>query len=281
MPDVAIDGDGRVYAAWDRSRVFDASERQVEAARRTSAGWTAATLVSDGAEQAEHPQIVADRNGNATVAYLRRGGTGDDPTYRLRAARRANGGSWGDPVTLTGTSVDDFEMDADSGGTVAIGLRRVTDTNVIVEAIRRPAGGSWGEPRRISRPGLPAFDLDIDASGGEILLAFVQVVEETNYRSRILAARWTEGSWRAPDTVTDRYDGLYGLELDFNSDGRAVLGRMRRDGTWTDEVRLSSLERQSSLGDIVLRQSGNAFAIWHSIRADYTGYMLVQFSQDS
>ena len=299
MPDVAIDANGRIYVAWDRSRGLEPTEREVEVARRTSQGWSASTSVSDAAEQAEESQIVTDAEGNATVAWLRRSGPGDDPIYRLRAARRPDGETWGAPITLSGTSVGFFDLDADTGGAVAIGLQRLTDTNLIVEAIRRPPGGPWGEPRRLSRPGLPAFDLAIDASGGEILLALVQIVEETNYESRVLAARWADGSWRDLRAVSGRHGGLYGLELDFNSEGRALVAwtrdhdqydgedpetvraaQLQGDGTWTDEVRLSSTERQSYLGDVVLRRSGNAYVVWDSIRSDYTGNTVIQFIQN-
>ena len=298
-PEVTVDGSGRVYVAWSRSRGVDRLEQEVEVARRTADGWTASVRVSGDRELAGDPAVDVDHGGNATVVWRRSNGSTDAPAFRVRAVRRPAGGPWGNPQTLSHDSVQAIDLAVDHNGDTVVAWQRSTGSGGVIEAIRRPAGAGWGEPRQRSAAGLPAFGPTVDAAGGRIVLAWVQMTNATDYRQRVMATTWRDGSWRATRAVSDHYDGLHGLEVDLNADGQAVLAwtkdhdpydgedpetvhaaRLRTDGSWGDPQRLSSIEWQSYVGAVVLRRNGPAWVIWDSIRADYTGNMIIQIIKD-
>ena len=301
-PEVTVDGEGRVAVAWHRGR-SDPRAAEVEVARYTAGEWTPSARLSDDGEYALSPQVGADADGNLTVVWYRKRRHSDGwPTYDVRTIRRVQGGSWGTPRTLSTGDIEDMDLAVDRGGNVVVAWERRTDAadhpTIVVEAVQRPARAQWVEPRPVSRSHGVNVDIAVDAGGGEIVLAWRQYHRPTN-NDRVVAARWVDGSWRDPQRVTDLDDGLDWLDVDLNARGQAILAwtrhrywwrytsratvhaaRLRLDGTWTDQQRVSSVDRQSQVGDVAIDRDGVARVVWDSIPRDHSDNRVIQISRD-
>lgn len=85
FPQVAVDGAGNAFAAWEQS---NGTRYDVWASRYSAGSWSAPfKLEADDAGDARHPDVAADAAGNATVVWHQYGAT----TARVWARRYAAG----------------------------------------------------------------------------------------------------------------------------------------------------------------------------------------------
>ena len=172
-PEAAMDARGDATAVWMH---YDGSHYVVESAYRPEQGeWEAATLVSQPGEEGGNPHVAIDANGDAVVIW--RGE--DEGQDRIRAAYRAAGGSWSDPVNVSaeGEHVNPQSMRAavdPDGNAIAAWSGNTGELGGwdIVHAAYKPAGEGWGEPVPLSSEGGNGFPSDVvfDTGGNAALV---------------------------------------------------------------------------------------------------------------
>jgi PKD domain-containing protein len=103
FPRVALDAKGNAIAVWASDTHELGGHTVVLAAYRPAGeGWGDPTLVSAEGENAFPSDVAFDTSGNSAVVWSRSNGTNDV----LQAAYRPSGGSWEEPIDLSGAGED-------------------------------------------------------------------------------------------------------------------------------------------------------------------------------
>jgi hypothetical protein len=180
-PQVTMNEGGDAVAVWER---FDGADQIVQAATRAAGGGFSADVdLSAVGENATRPQVAIDRAGDAVAVWDRSDGT----NFRVQAASRPAGGSFGMPGNLSAAGQDaDFpEVAMDEAGDVVAVFRRNDGVNFRVQAASRPTGGGFGTPVNLSAAGqdaeLPQVAMDEEGDG-------VAVWRRPNGTNRIVQA---------------------------------------------------------------------------------------------
>jgi hypothetical protein len=162
-PDVAGDAQGDAVAVWLH---FDGANMRVQAAYRPAGGSFGApqTLSAVGYE-AREPRVAMNSAGAAVIVWDLASGL----TEELQASSAAPGGSFGEPVDLTGYSsvASEPRVALDSHGDAIAVWEGWDGANVRIEDAVRPAGGSFGSPQLLSPAGANAGapQIAFDATG--------------------------------------------------------------------------------------------------------------------
>jgi len=170
-PDVAIDGQGRATAVWQR---VEGADVLVQSKQSNPAGQfpAAADPVSNVGIDATLPQVVVDAE-NTAVAVWNNGNT-------VAGASRQSNASFGDPQPISAPGANTGlppRLAVDAGGNV-VAVWAPSGANSTIQAARRPKGGSFGaveplpRPDTVNLPWGPAIALDNEGNalalwGGE------------------------------------------------------------------------------------------------------------------
>lgn len=161
QPAVVTGKDGStVQVLW----VLRSSVRVVQAAHRTSGGWSQVQTISDKTRNAVRPEGVLDGQGNATAVWQV---NLDSTQSGVAAAGRPASGTWGTPEQLT-TAGAAPQIGVDDGRTVHVVwlVNRATDADDRVEAVLRPPSGTWSGPGTVAAENeLWSVGLAVDGSG--------------------------------------------------------------------------------------------------------------------
>ena len=150
-----LNGKGEAIAVWELN---NGSAILAQAAARPEAGgaWQAPVSLSEGSGLAYRPQVAVNDEGEAVVAWTRRGGGSEKVQVSVRAQA---GGGWTAPATLASgpSNIDPFEatvaIDA-HGDAVAVWALLDQSYNETISASVRPAGAEgWGVSARLSGVG--------------------------------------------------------------------------------------------------------------------------------
>jgi hypothetical protein len=200
-PQVVLDSEGNATAVWDR---WNGTDTVVESAYRPAGeGWEAPVDLSEpeltgeivpGANDAESPRIVVDRNGNVTVLWERYAGT----KTVLQSVDRPFGGSWTAPVEIgevnLGPAPEPWIAVDWEGRETAVW----TDSGVI-EAAFRPYLGEWESPVPLSgsESFVPQAAMDARGDATAVWMHFdgSHYVVESAYRPEA-------GGWESPTLVS-------------------------------------------------------------------------------
>lgn len=164
-PHIVTTGDGTTVAVWSR---FDGSKYVVQASERRPGGtWTVPIDVSAPSASADYPlSIAASNDGTTTAVWPHQGDTG----FVVQAATRSPGGTWAEPVALSGpgpySSVPQVASAADGATTVVWENFDEAKNKSNVQAATRGRDGSWTTPVNLSDPGF--YD---DASFAQVAVA--------------------------------------------------------------------------------------------------------------
>ncbi len=169
-------------------------------------------------------------------------------TYRVQAARRPAGGSWGTPVWLSGPHARSARVAVNGrGAAVAVWqLDGRRDSGSTVQAVRRPAGSSWGRPVALSDPHAGAFagapDVALDGRG-----AAVAVWQRTDGSTdRVEAARRPAGgSWGRPVRLSDPGQDAENAQVAVNWRGTAVVVWELWESPWVTPSGVQAARRPS------------------------------------
>lgn len=151
-PHVVLDSAGNATAVWDR---WNGVDMVVESAYRPAGeGWEEPVDLSEpelegevlpGANDANSPQIVVDRNGNVTVLWERYAGT----KILLQSVDRPFGGSWTAPV-----EIGEVNLGAAPEPWIAVDWEgretAVWQDAGVIQAAFRPYLGEWEAPVPLS-----------------------------------------------------------------------------------------------------------------------------------
>lgn len=210
VPQLALDGDGALYATWE---LYNASNDtwQIQVARQPEGGaWQAAETLSSPDEWATRPALAVDDAGNVTVAWSAKDAAG---IGRIYTARRESG-EWSSPLELWNGGphfllpVAAIGAAPDGRVTVAWGssLENGPDSGRTIRARQRAADGSWSATTALA-PADGHFDLnatwpvvEVD-DDGRALVAWSGWV---NGRYQVRAAVSSlDGGWEAATTVSN------------------------------------------------------------------------------
>ena len=127
--------------------------------------------------------VAFDPAGNALALWSRYDGATSNPAYRIQAAYRPAGGSWGPAQTVSAAGRDavipQVAFDG-AGGAVAVWRRYNGSVDIVQVARRGPGpGGQFGMPLDVSLGGASASDPQlavgtVGAAAGSAIIAWVQ-----------------------------------------------------------------------------------------------------------
>ena len=167
-PQIVIDAGGNALAVWYQ---HDGTVYDIHANRYTAgAGWDAAQVIDTGSEEATHPQIAFNADGNAIAVWAQ----SDGVVHDVVACRYVSGTGWDAPQLIESGSGEAIKpqiaIDAD-GNAVAI-WRQFDGAVNSIYANRYLAGGTWSTPQLIETGSDGAVDpqIAIDGSGNAIVV---------------------------------------------------------------------------------------------------------------
>ncbi len=280
-PQVAVDPQGVAVAVWRRS---DGTNYIVQSATRPAGGsWSPVTELSKAGEDAEHPQVAVDPQGDAVAVWSRSNGTNSI----VQSATRPAGGGWSEATDLSASeqNAEYPQVAVDSqGDAVAIWLRYDGGHN-IVQTATRPAGGSWSPVTELSKAGEDAEhpQVAVDPQGDA-----VAVWSRSNGTNSIVqsATRPAGGSWpAAADLSAPGYDA-YLPQVAVDPQGNAVAVWEREDGSnwiiqsatrpadgsWSAATDLSKPGQNALAPQVAVDPQGNAVAVWE--RSDGSNWIV-------
>jgi hypothetical protein len=168
LPRVAVDPAGNAVAVWGRKGASNVTS--VWAARRPAGGtWGEPVEVADGLGDCGH-DVVLDADGDATAIWCDQGDL-EVNGYVVHAATLPAGGTWSDPVPLSGESMlePDFALAVDDdGAATAIWTQHDDGADGAVVHAKRRTGGVWdASATDLSEAGTDAADpeLVVDPQG--------------------------------------------------------------------------------------------------------------------
>lgn len=154
LPDIAVNEAGTAVVVWQAAAPLDNSNPyQVESATRPVGGaWSAATAVSPVTSQTWTPRVALDGSGGATVVWEQDATVN---TYRIYAATRPAGGTWGSPTRIEPSNwyfAGQDAVNADAVGNITA-TWVVEDTSGVmsVRTATLPAGAQWGAPTSLGQ----------------------------------------------------------------------------------------------------------------------------------
>jgi hypothetical protein len=224
QPQVAVDSNGNAVVVWAR---YDGANFRIEVERRTSSGGLSLVRsLSAAGQDAFHPQLAMDPDGNAVVVWERADGMND----RIQARRRTSSGGLSAVQTLSASGQDAIhpQVAVDGDGNAVVVWARFDGSAFRIEARRRAAGGGLSAVQILSAVGHePQLAMDRD---GNAVVVWSVIYDGLN--SRIQARRRTpSGSLSAVLTLSaaglDSIDPQVGVD----SDGKPVVVWRRFDGT--------------------------------------------------
>jgi hypothetical protein len=274
-PHVVLDSAGNATAVWDR---WNGVDNVVESAYRPAGeGWQEPVDLSEpepegevvpGANDAESPQIVVDRNGNVTVLWERYAGT----KIVLQSVDRPFGGSWTAP-----TEIGEVNLGAAPEPWIAVDWEgretAVWKDAGVIEAAFRPYLGEWEAPVPLSTGEnfVPqaAMDARGDVTAVWMHLGGSRYVVESAYRPEA-------GDWESPTLVSQPGEEGGNPHVALDADGDSLVVWRGEDegdefvraayrplgGSWGQPADVSSPgQHVEALRDAV-DPEGNAIVAW-------------------
>lgn len=197
VPQVDADVDGDAIAVWRRD---DGTSSQIQSRRISAAGVRGPLkLVSGGGEDAFHPNVRVDADGDAIAGWRRLKGA----NHRIQARTISASGVLGETLTLSGTGQDAFDYGLaidDDGDAIAV-WRRSDGTNHRIQARTISAAGALGPTKTISAAGGDARDPEVAVDAGGDAVVVWRRFDGTSHR---LQARRVSASSALGPIETDR-----------------------------------------------------------------------------
>jgi hypothetical protein len=138
-PVAAIDAGGNVVAVWEH---YDGTDLIIQSAERPAGGlWQPAVNLSAAGQNAVHPQVGMDPQGDAIAVWPRNNGS----NVIIQGAVRPAGSSWQAAVDLSegGQSAFEAHVAVDSHGDALAVWERSNGSRMVIQGAARPAGGPW------------------------------------------------------------------------------------------------------------------------------------------
>lgn len=287
-PHVVLDSEGNATAVWDR---WNGTDTVVESAYRPAGeGWEAPVDLSEpelegevvpGANDAESPQIVVDRNSNVTVLWERYAGS----KIVLQSVDRPAGGSWAAPADIGEVNLGEapepwIAVDWEGRETA------VWKDAGVIQAAFRPYLGGWEAPVPLSGNAsfVPqaAMDARGDVTAVWMHLDGARYVVESAYRPEA-------GEWESPTLVSQPGEEGGNPHVALDAKGDSLVAWRGEDegdefvraayrppgGSWGKPEDVSAAgEQVQGLHDAV-DPDGNAIVAWAGITGEPGGHAIV------
>ena len=192
---IAVDPSGNATAVWYHSAL---GVGLVRASHRPAGGsWSAPLTISDPNRFAQAPDIVVDRSGTVTVAWMAQGPGGN----QIESARLPLGGSWSAPGLVGPGDLAAPRLALDNSGTVTV-VWLESRTNYIVRTSSLAPGGTWTVGKDLSNTAVSSINpqIAVDPATG----AAVAVWQTFDGTSLIYASRRPPGgAWSPAQLVSE------------------------------------------------------------------------------
>ena len=275
-PRVASAPDGTTTAVWSRNLGLN---KVIQVATRPAGApfGDPVDLTPDG-QSATEPEVATAPDGTATVVWRASNG----PDFRIRAAIRPPGGSFGTRINLSDVSVSavDPEVDvAPDGTTTAVWSRFDFDGGgkFIIQAATRPPGGSFGTPVDLSEAGGSASQPQATTAPDGTTTVVWRRQDEVGDSIIQVATRPPGGSFGVPVNLSAPGENAFGPEITTAFDGTttAVWSRLNGlnsivqattrppGGTFGTPVNLSATAANAEGAGVTTAPDGTTTAVWY------------------
>ncbi|MBD3947151.1 hypothetical protein [Nocardioides ganghwensis] len=280
---LALHATGTAVVGWqavddDEAPPYATSSVQVVTRDAAGGDWTTAQTLSSPEVDATRPEVVVDRSGRATVAW----GEQQGRTWRVRAASRSAGSSWGAPETLSATSEQASAPQLAGlpfgrlGGRFAVAWPTRTEDGHGVVVRQWDGAAGWSAPVTVRSARLPGW-VDLGLSRHGPVVAFAASTRRVDARQRVLVARVSPTGEVDRSRLAPRVSVYYGMHVVVNRAGDALVAwdSVRggdhpveaaygaRDGSWGPVTRVSAVGGDAFLGAVALRRDGDGLAVWN------------------
>jgi len=255
----------------------------IPAGSASAAGWLPPVNASWAVPSAEKFEVVSlqdvavDGEGNATAVWIQ---SAIDGPQIVEAATRPVGGSWSEPVPISGDSSKvELRLAVNPAGDTVVLWIAYGGGKQIVRAVTRPAGGEWSEPVTISGLEEATYepDLAIDEQGSATAIWTGNVgweegvVEATTHP---VDGEWSEPvelsddsrAARAPQVAVDpqgEVTAVWVLATGSRDDGIVQSTTRPADGEWGEvPVDVSGEDGLASRPRIAVDPEGDATVLW-------------------
>ncbi len=201
QPQVAVDGDGGVIAAWLH---FDGTHRRVQVVERPAGGnWSTPFDLSSATKDAAWPRLAVDRNGHAVLAWLST--TPGSTSGRIEVALRTGGGLWSLPrgVSALTTNLWNPQVAIDATGRGAVVWE---ENSAIMAATQAGHRAPFMAPVQLSAVGEPSNwpSLAVD-DAGHLAVAYSALLAPpvATHATRVVTRAAGASTWSAPRTLSD------------------------------------------------------------------------------
>ncbi|MBI2742347.1 MAG: hypothetical protein HYX48_00320 [Chlamydiales bacterium] len=266
-PQIAIDANGDLVAAWVENGFIKASTKTV------SGSWVAPVTLS--ATGASSPRITADLSGNAAAIWLE-GGV-------VKGATKPFAGSWTSSTTLSSTTATSPSLAVDAAGDVVAVWARGAN----IESSTKLFGAAWQAKVQITSAAAAAPHVAIGGSGANTRAVVVWQGTSSGANVVFASSKLISGSWSAQQVISDinHSAGYAHVALDASANATAVWYEYNLTGSIYSQVTAQAATRDAATGvwspavaisspgafnpaNLVARVSydanGNAIAIWNN-----------------
>jgi hypothetical protein len=230
---VAMNAQGTGALAWlQLRRVYTDDNRLKVAGYEVDEGWRDPVVVDQTADLVAFRKVMLDDLGDGLGLVRVYASLADPALPDHLSVARLEGGTWHPPEPVDdadyGSTWSDYDMAMNSHGTAILVWRRCDGSGACQRRARRfqPDGG-WEEPVTVAEEDEELNDFDgpyrvaIDDSGNALAVwgAVVADPDTGRRQSAVLAARFRDGEWMAPETVATRRVWNVRVALDAAGDG--------------------------------------------------------------
>ena len=271
-PQVAIDSNGDVFAAWVENGFVKSSTHNL------NSSWSSLSTLSNSG--ASFPRIVSDLNGNVIAVWLEGG--------IVKTASKPFNGSWSasTSLSLSGASSPEVAV-ASTGDAVAVWSRSGN-----VESSTKLFGANWQNRVTISSTAAAFPRVAIGGTGANVRAAIVWQGTSSSTNVVYSSTKLLSGSWTSQQVISDLNHQATNarVAVDANSNATAVwyqydlTGSNYSDvvvqtatrpssGSWSAPLSLSSagIHNPATLvARVAFDSTGNAIALWNNSSDDET-----------
>lgn len=238
--------------------------------------WATIVDLSATGQNAETPQIVADKSGNVTAVWTRWNGS----NWIVQSARFTDD-RWGSPVDLSSAGQNAIfpQLAVDSNGNVTALWMRFNGVRNVIQSARYSSG--WGDATDVSAPNQDAWAPKVvaDSSGN---VTAVWTVGGAHYI--IQTARYSNDTWSTPVDLSVAAHNADGAEVAVDGGGnvtvvwmsdRLIQSARYSSGSWSNPVDLGVASEEYS-HQVVADDSGNVTVVWAGPDRQNYGSTIIQ-----
>ncbi len=229
-PQIAIDANGNLVAAWVENSLVKSSSKQV------NMSWSAPVTLSNS--NASSPRIVSDPRGNAAAVWLESG--------VVKGATKLFSGSWTSATTLSSSGASSPDLAVDSAGDVIAVWARGNN----VESSTKIFGNAWGTHATITSAAAANPHVAMGSTGASTRA--VVVWNGTSGSTNVIysATKLVSASWSAQAIISDTSHnaGNAHVAVDANANVVAVWYKYDVAGSIYSNVVVQSAYRNAASG---------------------------------